>query len=89
MSIVYLFLIQISVVYVSCGNGPIGNYPDLNPRDCGLSRHSSRTDDDCFQWHKIYGTDSIRNGRNATVGEAPWTVYIRVGTTITNGLVRN
>ena len=54
----------------------IGNYPELNPNNCGFSRLSNELDDKCFQWHKRFGTDEVVNGRNATSGEAPWIVYI-------------
>ena len=55
----------------------IGNYPELNPNNCGFSRLSNELDDKCFEWHKKYGTDEVVNGRNATAGEAPWVVDIQ------------
>ena len=57
-------------------NALIGNYSELNPNNSGFSRLSNELDDKCFQWHKKFATDEVVNGRDSTVSEPLWVVYI-------------
>ena len=63
----------------------IGPYPQLNSDKCGVSRLSyGKAINECLEWHKQYGTDQIRDGRNVTAGEAPWMAFISTKLDIKN-----
>ena len=54
----------------------IGDYSELNPKDCGITRLTNGFDDKCFEWHKNPISPLIA-GRDATVNEVPWIVQVR------------
>ena len=52
-----------------------GNYSELNPNNCGITRLTNGFDDMCFKWHNNPNPPMIA-GRNATENEVPWIVRI-------------
>ena len=54
----------------------VGNYSDLNPDGCGLSRHSIGVNTNCMKWHKDI-LSPIRGAKQVGLGDAPWTALIR------------
>ncbi len=55
----------------------IGDYKQLNPKNCGVSRLSAQFEASCFEWQKEL-LPSLKNARNITIGEAPWMALIVV-----------
>ena len=55
----------------------IGNYSDVirGYKECGLSRSTLRTDSDCFEYNRGFGSDLVE-ARPAQTLEAPWMVSI-------------
>ena len=75
MKFVILFFVNQMSLIVS--TEVIGDYPELNGDKCGVSRVSQDTIGyPCLQWHKHSPNQHIRDGYNATVGAAPWAVFI-------------
>ena len=61
------------------GSVVIQDYPSVTTRECGITRHSFRSDwsHSCFEWHKSYlDFDDIYSGRTTTEGEMPFVVSI-------------
>ena len=54
-------------------NAVMGNYSELNPKDCGITRMTNGFDDNCFEWHKNPMPPLI-GGRHESV---PWMAHIR------------
>ena len=53
----------------------IGNYRELNPKDCGITRLTDGFDDMCFEWNKN-PVSAMKNARDVTKNEVPWIVGI-------------
>ena len=53
----------------------IGDYKELNPKDCGISRLTEGFDKMCYEWHKK-PVPPVTAGRGATLDEVPWMVAI-------------
>ena len=54
----------------------IGNYSELNPKGCGITRFT-KVFDSCFEYHRN-SDPTLKAGRNATQNEVPWMVYIEI-----------
>ena len=55
----------------------VGNYSQLNPDNCGVTRLAKGFDDKCFKWHSS-SVPRVLHARNATVGEVPWMATVAV-----------
>ena len=53
----------------------IGNYSELNPKDCGVTPITTGFESMCFEWYKN-PIPRLIQGRNATEGDVPWIVHI-------------
>ena len=54
----------------------IGNYSELNPKDCGISRVSTLVDTNCFEWHKGYDSSALKRGKLVGHSDAPWVALL-------------
>ena len=55
----------------------IGNYSELNPKDCGISRVSTLVDTNCFEWHKGYDSSALKRGKLVGHSDAPWVALLQ------------
>jgi hypothetical protein len=56
----------------------MGHYPNVTVPNCGIG-HKLTFDDSCFKWHTIKKEfNRIEDGRNAKIGEFPWTARIDI-----------
>ena len=53
-----------------------GDYSQLNPNDCGVTRFTPNLDLNCFKWKENLLSD-LKGDRNATADEVPWIAQIR------------
>ena len=69
----------------------IGNYSELNPKDCGISRVSTLVDTNCFEWHKGYDSSALKRGKLVGHSDAPWVAlleYTAVGGVIIQYIIK-
>ena len=52
----------------------IGNYSELNPKDCGITRLTN-FENMCFEWYKN-PIPRLIQGRDATEGDVPWMAHV-------------
>ena len=66
----------------------IGDYSELNPKDCGITRLTKGFDDMCYKWHNK-SLPSMTAGKKATKNEVPWMMAVEfLGSYVLNGKIR-
>ena len=82
ISIVFLYFSLISDLSPVNGftHAVIGNYSQLNQKNCGVSQLSPKDDNSCFEWHPSLTAD-LKGGKFVYQSEVPWMAMLKTAKT--------